>query len=128
MYASKAGRGAVTVYTDSIDHNDPSRLGLVAELRDAIAAGGLTLYYQPKISLADPTRTLSVEALARWSHPTRGFLPPDEFIPIAEQTGLITPLTEWVVATALAQCRAWLDVGLDVHVSVNVSARILRDA
>jgi diguanylate cyclase (GGDEF)-like protein len=128
MYASKASRGMVTVYDESIDHNDPSRLGLVAELRDAIATGGLMLYYQPKVALADPARRLSVEALARWAHPTRGFVPPDEFIAIAEQTGLIAPLTSWVLATALDQCRRWLDDGLDVNVSVNVSARMLRDA
>jgi len=129
MYASKASRGAVTVYDDSIDHNDPSRLGLVAELRDAIATGGLLLYYQPKVSLsADAPRRLSVEALARWPHPARGFVPPDEFIAIAEQTGLIAPLTHWVLATALDQCRHWLDGGLDVSVSVNVSARMLREA
>jgi diguanylate cyclase (GGDEF)-like protein len=128
MYASKESRGAVTVYDDSIDHNDPSRLGLVAELRDAIAAGELALHYQPKVSLVNPSHRLSVEALARWPHPTRGFVPPDEFIAIAEQTGLIAPLTEWVVATALRQCRTWLDDGLDVNVSINVSARMLRDA
>ena len=128
MYASKASRGAVTVYDDSIDHNDPSRLGLVAELRDAIAAGDLMLYYQPKVLLAEPTRGLSVEALCRWPHPVRGFVAPDEFIAIAEQTGLIAPLTAWVLATALDQCRRWLDDGLDVNVSVNVSARMLRDS
>ena len=128
MYASKASRGAVTVYDDSIDHNDPSRLGLVAELRDAIAGGELKLYFQPKVTLTESAAKLSVEALARWPHPVRGFVPPDEFIAIAEQTGLIAPLTEWVVRTALAQCRTWLDDGLDVNVSVNVSARMLRDA
>jgi len=128
MYASKSSRGMVTVYDDSIDHNDPSRLGLVAELRDAISAGDLQVYYQPKVSLADPSPRLSVEALARWPHPTRGFVPPDEFIAIAEQTGLIAPLTEFVIATALRQCRGWLDDGLDVNVSVNISARMLRDA
>ena len=128
MYASKASRGMVTVYDDAIDHNDPSRLGLVAELRDAISAGDLQVYYQPKVSLVERTSRLSVEALARWPHPTRGFVPPDEFIAIAEQTGLIAPLTEWVVAAALRQCRSWLDEGLDVNVSVNVSARMLRDA
>ena len=127
MYASKGGRGTVTVYDDSIDHNDPSRLGLVAELREAISTGGLQLYYQPKIGLSDPTGSVSVEALSRWIHPTRGFVPPDEFIAIAEQTGLITPLTDWVVTTALAQCRDWLDAGADVSISVNVSARVLRD-
>jgi diguanylate cyclase (GGDEF)-like protein len=127
MYASKASRGIVTVYDDSIDHNDPSRLGLVAELRDAIAAGGLDVYYQPKVALTESTRRLSLEALARWPHPGRGFVPPDEFIAIAEQTGLIAPLTHWVVATALRQCREWLDNGLDVSVSVNISARMLRD-
>ena len=127
MYASKGGRGTVTVYDDSIDHNDPSRLGLVAELREAISTGGLQLHYQPKICLAAPAGTVSVEALSRWIHPSRGFIPPDEFIAIAEQTGLITPLTDWVVKTALAQCRAWLDEGADVAISVNVSARVLRD-
>ncbi|HMC69936.1 MAG TPA: diguanylate cyclase, partial [Mycobacteriales bacterium] len=82
MYASKAGRGAVTVYDDSIDHNDPSRLGLVGELRDAINNGGLALAYQPKINLADPLGAMSVEALSRWNHPTRGFVSPEEFIAI----------------------------------------------
>src|SRR4051794_35840298 len=82
MYASKASRGAVTVYDDSIDHNDPSRLGLVAELRDAVTGGGLTLAYQPKIHLADPAGVMSVEALSRWVHPTRGFVSPEEFIAI----------------------------------------------
>jgi diguanylate cyclase (GGDEF)-like protein len=128
MYASKAGRGTVTVYDESIDHNDPSRLGLVGELRDAINGGGLALAYQPKIALADPTASLSLEVLARWHHPERGFVSPDEFIAVAEQSGLITPLTDWVVATALGQVRAWLDDGLDVSVSVNVSARVLRDS
>jgi diguanylate cyclase (GGDEF)-like protein len=127
MYASKGGRGTVTVYDESIDHNDPSRLGLVAELREAISTGGLALYYQPKVHLNDPAGPLSVEALSRWVHPSRGFVPPDEFIAVAEQTGLIMPLTDWVVTTALAQCRVWLDAGLDVSVSVNVSARVLRD-
>ena len=127
MYASKAGRGTVTVYDDSIDHNDPSRLGLVAELREAISAGGLELYYQPKIGLPGPDGAVSVEALSRWFHPTRGFVAPDEFIAIAEQTGLIRPLTDWVVTTALSQCRTWLDSGADVSISVNVSARVLRD-
>ena len=129
MYASKESRGAVTLYAEEIDHNDPTRLGLVAELRDAIAAGGLLLYYQPKVALSpDVPRPLSVEALARWPHPVRGFVPPDEFIAIAEQTGLIAPLTHWVLATALDQCRQWLDGGLDVSVSVNISARMLREA
>ena len=127
MYASKGGRGTVTVYDDSIDHNDPSRLGLVAELREAISAGGLQLYYQPKIGLSDPAGSVSVEALSRWIHPARGFIAPDEFIAIAEQTGLIMPLTDWVVATALSQCRSWLDDGVDVSISINVSARVLRD-
>jgi EAL domain-containing protein (putative c-di-GMP-specific phosphodiesterase class I) len=117
----------VTVYDDSIDHNDPSRLGLVSELREAISAGGLQLFYQPKIGLGDPAGSVSVEALSRWIHPSRGFIAPDEFIAIAEQTGLIMPLTDWVVTTALTQCRTWLDDGVDVSISVNVSARVLRD-
>jgi diguanylate cyclase (GGDEF)-like protein len=127
MYAAKDGRGGVAVYDADLDHNDASRLGLAAELRDAVATGGIFLNYQPKLTLLDGAEIASVEALARWIHPARGFVPPDEFIPVAEQTGSIIPLTDAVLTAALRQCRTWLDGGLDMSIAVNVSPRILRD-
>ncbi len=68
-----------------------------------------------------------VEALVRWQHPTLGFIPPDQFIPLAEQSGLIELLTRWVVETAIVQCRRWLDEGLGLRVAVNLSVRNLRE-
>jgi EAL domain-containing protein (putative c-di-GMP-specific phosphodiesterase class I) len=94
-------------------------------LRKAIATQELRLYYQPKAGL-ETGLVKSVEALVRWQHPTHGFIPPDQFIPLAEQTGLIGPLTYWVVETALEQCRRWLDAGLDLGVAVNLSMWNLR--
>jgi diguanylate cyclase (GGDEF)-like protein len=129
MYAAKEGRGGVAVYNSDIDHNDASRLGLVAELRDAVQLDQLFLHFQPKVALVegDDHAKASVEALVRWNHPVRGMIPPDEFIGVAEQTGVIVALTEWVLATALSHCRQWLDGGLDMAVAVNLSPRVLRD-
>jgi EAL domain-containing protein (putative c-di-GMP-specific phosphodiesterase class I) len=85
------------------------------------------LHYQPKASL-ETGEVDGVEALVRWIHPERGMVPPDEFIPLAEQTGVIKPLTAWVLDAALAQCRAWRDSGLELTVAVNLSVRNLLDA
>src|SRR5213078_2525839 len=85
------------------------------------------LNYQPKLNLQDSKDVASVEALARWNHPVRGFVPPDEFIAVAEQTGSIIPLTDAVLTSALRQCRVWLDSGLNMSIAVNVSPRVLRD-
>jgi EAL domain-containing protein (putative c-di-GMP-specific phosphodiesterase class I) len=87
--------------------------------------GELVLYYQPKVSLSD-NRMSSVEALVRWRHPQRGFVPPSEFIPFAEQTGYISAITRWVVQTAVAQAGEWHRAGLGIRMCVNVSARDLR--
>jgi len=95
-------------------------------LRQAIADSQLRLYYQPKAEMQTGL-VKGVEALVRWQHPTLGFIPPDQFIPLAEQTGLIEPLTHWVVETAIVQCRHWLDGGLELRVAVNLSMRNLRD-
>ena len=84
------------------------------------------LHYQPKLDLRDGS-LVGVEALVRWQHPQRGFLPPSEFIPLAEQTGLIYPLSRWVLEAALKQHQAWQRVGIDVPVAVNLSRRTLHD-
>ena len=130
MYAAKDGRHGVVVYDPQYDDNDASRLGMVAELRDAIAKDQLFLHYQPKVSLLEDadTRKASVEALVRWNHPVRGFVPPDDFIGVAEQTGVIVALTDWVLTRSLSECRRWLDTGLNMSIAVNISPRVLRDS
>jgi diguanylate cyclase (GGDEF)-like protein len=130
MYAAKDGRHGVVVYDPQYDDNDASRLGMVAELRDAVQKDQLFLHYQPKVSLVDGNAhgRASVEALVRWNHPVRGLVAPDDFIGIAEQTGVIVALTDWVLTRSLTECRRWLDSGLDMSIAVNISPRVLRDA
>ena len=122
MYAAKTTGTTVTVYTPALDAGRAQRLALLADLSVALQRDELELHYQPKLDLAFGLVT-SVEALVRWTHPTLGPLPPDDFIPLAESTGLIDQLTESVLAKALRQCRAWQDAGLDLLVAVNLSAR-----
>ena len=126
MYLAKEDRSGCELYTPARDEYSPTRLSLVAELRKAIDAGELVLYYQPKADLATDEIT-GVEALVRWQHPERGLLPPDEFVPLAERTGLIRDLTRTVLDAALRQARVWHDQGIDLTVSVNLSARDLLD-
>src|SRR5205823_2305998 len=87
----------------------------------------LTLHYQPKVECRTGA-IAGVEALVRWQHPQQGLIPPDRFIPLAEQTGLIRPLTRWVLNSAVRQTRAWHDEGLMLSVAVNLSAHDLQDA
>ena len=87
-------------YDPSIDHYDPARVALIGELRAAIGTNELVLHYQPKIDLKSG-RTVGVEALVRWRHPTRGMVSPGTFIPLAERTDLINPMTAWVVEAAV---------------------------
>lgn len=126
MYAAKRRGDAYAVYAADNDRNSVHRLTLIAELRRAIDHDELELHYQPKVDLRTGNVT-SVEALARWQHPTRGFIPPDEFIPLAEHTGLIKPLTRWVLNEALRQCRDWYGAGHPIDVAVNLSAWSLYD-
>ena len=126
MYAAKQEHLGVAVYDADNDHYTPRRLALVAELRTALSDDALELYYQPQVDMRDGA-VRSVEALLRWNHPTHGFIPPDEFIPVAELAGLMAPLTHWVMETALSQLQTWLADGLDLCVAVNVSARSLMD-
>src|SRR5207244_636978 len=84
-----------------------------------------TLHYQPKVACGSG-ETVGVEALVRWPHPQRGMIPPGEFVPLAEQTGLIQPLTRWVLGAALDQLGAWQRAGADLSMAVNLSTRNLH--
>src|SRR6202023_3159732 len=123
--AKRSGAG-IALYNAAEDVHRPDRLALLGELRAAVANGELLLHYQPKLDMRDGT-LVGVEALVRWQHPQRGFMPPMEFIPLAEQTGLIYPLSNWVLEAALRQQHAWRAVGLDIPVAVNLSRRTLHD-
>ena len=126
LYAAKTARAAIVRYHPGIDEFDPQRLGLIAELRRAISSDELVLHYQPKVD-AHTGEVLAFEALVRWMHPVRGLVPPNDFIPIAESTGLIGPLTQWVVDSALSQLSEWSATRPGLSVAVNISARNLRD-
>jgi diguanylate cyclase len=108
------------------DDYSPDRLTLLTELRRAIERGELLLHYQPKADLRTG-EIRGVEALVRWQHPERGMIPPDEFIPAAQKTGVIGPLTTFVLDEALRQCRTWSLQGLELSVAVNLSTRNLLD-
>ena len=126
MYTAKETRGTFSLYDPEQDLHSPQRLALLGELRTGIADGELVLHYQPKCD-AITGCIIGFEALARWQHPTRGLLAPNEFIPLAENSGLICDLTLDVLDQALGQTRRWHDDGFAVSVSVNVSARHLGD-
>ncbi len=126
MYDAKRGRRGVATYVEERDPYSADRLGLLAELRRALEHEELVLHYQPKVDLASGA-VIGVEALVRWQHPTRGLLPPDEFVPLAERTGAVADLTQWVVDTALAQHRRWRDEGIDLPVAVNLAAANVVD-
>ncbi|MBM7441990.1 bifunctional diguanylate cyclase/phosphodiesterase [Streptomyces sp. HB132] len=121
MYQAKRDRTGVEVYESKRDSNTPDRLGLLGDLRRALDAHEVELHYQPKV-LFDG-QVAGLEALVRWVHPERGRVPPDEFIAIAESSGLMPHLTEYVLETALAQVARWRAQGLFVPVAVNVSPR-----
>jgi diguanylate cyclase (GGDEF)-like protein len=125
MYEAKTSAG-VEIYSSDRDHYSPRRLRMIGELRTAIESQHLLLHYQPKVDIAT-AEVVGVEALLRWPREDERFVPPDEFIPLAEHTGLIRPLTHYVLDHAIAQCREWMACGLSLQVSINVSARNLLD-
>jgi diguanylate cyclase (GGDEF)-like protein len=126
MYAAKRAATARELYEPARDDSSAARLTLMADLRRALATDELELHYHPKVDLSTGA-VLGVEALVRWRHPLRGMVPPLDFVPSAEQTGLIAPLSERVLELALEQCAVWWADGLRLHVAVNVSARNLLD-
>jgi diguanylate cyclase len=126
MYVAKETHTGFMLFDPKLDQHSPRRLALLGELRRAIERDELVLHYQPKVD-ARSGELLGVEALARWQHPVHGMIPPSEFIPLAERTGLITPLTHYVLDVALRQSRQWREAGHELAVAVNVSARRLLD-
>jgi histidine ammonia-lyase len=127
MYLAKDTNAGCAVYDCETDMLAPGRLALVADLRRALETRELILHYQPKVEMRSG-RVSGVEALLRWDHPQRGLIPPDEFIPIAEKTDLIKPLTLYVLDEALRQCQCWEQLGYALSVAVNVSTRNLIEA
>jgi diguanylate cyclase (GGDEF)-like protein len=126
MYAAKGDGTGIELYDASRDPNSPAKLGTVTALREGIDRGELELHYQPKVSLRDG-QVVGVEALVRWRSGERGLVPPDEFIPLAERTGLVHRITEHVLREGLDQAQSWWEQGLHVPVAVNVSMRDLHE-
>ena len=127
MYQAKRDGGGVRVYDEADDPHDESQLDLLAQLRAAISGGQLRLQYQPKVGLR-AGRAVGFEALVRWAHPERGMLAPGEFLPLAERTALMRPLTDWVLREAIGRCAQWRAAGWDVDVSVNIAPATLLEA
>ncbi len=125
MYEAKKSSGVCT-FSPALEHRSANRIVTTGELRQLLETGGPELHYQPTISLRDG-RVDGIEALARWRHPVRGWVPPSEFIPLAEENGLIGALTESVLRAALRQAAFWWQAGFTVPVGVNLSMRDLLD-
>ncbi|MGA2165015.1 MAG: bifunctional diguanylate cyclase/phosphodiesterase [Solirubrobacteraceae bacterium] len=123
---ARVRRGHVEVYAPEHDHSGPERLALLGEVRPALERGEFTLFYQPQIALRTG-RVTGVEALLRWRHPRQGMIPPLQFISLIEQTALVGPLTLHVLDIALRQSTQWRQAGLELGMSVNLSARNLHD-
>ena len=127
MYRAKEqGRNNFQAYSDEMHARVSERLALQSSLRRALERGEFSVFYQPQVDLRKGT-IIATEALIRWRHPERGLVSPDSFIPLAEETGLIVPIGEWVLRTACAQNKAWQAMGLPpIRVAVNLSARQFR--
>ncbi|NOY66272.1 MAG: EAL domain-containing protein [Gammaproteobacteria bacterium] len=126
MYVAKRNNTGFEIYNASQDEDNMGRLALSNDLRKALNSEELVVHYQPKLDMKTG-QTRGVEALIRWNHPERGYIAPDQIIYIAEHTGLIKPLTRWVLQTAISQCSQWHSMGLSLSVAVNLSTQNLQD-
>ena len=126
MYRAKAERGSFDIYEAALD-DEADRLALIEDLRQAMADGSLALHYQPEIDLRTG-RVVTAEAFLRWPHPTLGLIPPEHLLALAEESGLIHPLTTWVFDQAVADCAQWWRAGHHVAVAVNLLATDLLDS
>ncbi len=126
MYQAKTTMKGVSIYDTGFDPHSPKRLELMGALGTGIREGQLLLHFQPKVNLETHT-VFGFEALVRWNHPHMGYVPPVEFIPIAEKSNLIHPLTIWVLENTIKQCSEWVSQGMDITVAMNLSARNLTD-
>ncbi|MCW2567292.1 MAG: diguanylate cyclase/phosphodiesterase [Mycobacterium sp.] len=124
--AAKNNPRGLQVYSASMESRSVHRLGLVSELRRALDTGALTVHYQPKVALRD-NELLGAEVLVRWRHPEHGLVAPGDFVPVAEHTGLILPVTRTVLRSALEQSATWAESGRQLQVAVNLSSRCLAD-
>jgi diguanylate cyclase (GGDEF)-like protein len=127
MQAARDKQIMIAVYDDDLDYYRLEHLTLASELRRAIDADELVVHYQPKIDIASQ-RIIGVEALIRWQHPQRGMIPPDMFIPMAEETGIIHPFTAWLINEVCRQLRSWQDQGIDLTAAINLAPRNLLEA
>ncbi|MDT0596027.1 EAL domain-containing protein [Glaciecola petra] len=126
LQACKNKHSACLEYSSELNTFSVERLQTLSELKDIVSSNQLSLYFQPKLCLASKEIT-NVECLARWIHPDRGFIPPDDFIPLAEQSGAIRQITQWAIETAICQHRDWYKQGMDLKMAVNISAIDLAD-
>jgi diguanylate cyclase (GGDEF)-like protein len=126
MYGAKHRDVGFLFYDPETDPHTQERLQLSSDLRHALERNEFVLHYQPQIDISSGC-IIGVEALIRWNHPEQGMIFPDQFIQFAEKTGLINPITEWVLLTAITQCKTWLTAGMDLRIAVNVTARSFQD-
>jgi diguanylate cyclase (GGDEF)-like protein len=126
MYVAKSGHLGAALYAPEADEYSPDKLTLVGDLRQALEEEQLVLHFQPKVNLATGCAD-SAEALVRWQHPRRGMIRPDVFIGLAEHTGLIKPLTQYVLNAALRELSTWLAQGWDLSLAVNASVQDLHE-
>ena len=126
MYAAKHTDAGFLFYDPKTDPHTQQRLQLSSDLRHALERNEFVLYYQPQIDIRSGS-IIGVEALIRWNHPEHGMIFPDQFIPFAESTGLIGPITDWVLRTAITQCKTWQTAGTELRIAVNVTTRAFQD-
>jgi diguanylate cyclase (GGDEF)-like protein len=126
MYQAKENASGFSYYDTTRDPNTLQRLEIINELRQAIDKDQLTLHFQPKVELP-MGNVCAAEALLRWEHPAKGMIAPDDFIPLAEQTGHIRQLTMWVLESAIQHCASWRESGYTIPIAINLSARNIQD-